>query len=218
MTTMYLGWLHGAYDAKTEVASLPTTWAVPVFPSTHTLPRGNPLNAGAPVPCVTTSASACLMYARTDLDTGRWPTTGGVIFRTSLPSGLIRASPIRGLYKVPPRSGWHRASCLSRHVDSRRLAESPRQLHLLHLLHRRARAGDHIRLPVVPQPDVVAELVEDRVAGGDERRVQAHRAGINWIVVIERPAADAHGARTAVRPSQAVACLHRGRGGGYLPG
>src|SRR5712691_1142190 len=104
MTTTYLGWAHGAYDAKTEVAS---------FPATHTLLWGKPLKAGAAVPCVTASASAFLMYARTGVDTGRWPTTGGVILRASIPSGRIRAAPIRGLYKVPPlaSAAYARASC-----------------------------------------------------------------------------------------------------------
>ena len=36
MTTTYWGWLHGANDANTEVATFPMTSAVPVLPATQT--------------------------------------------------------------------------------------------------------------------------------------------------------------------------------------
>src|SRR5258708_12589600 len=102
MTTTYLGCAHGAQEAKTEVASLPATWAVPVFPATHTLLMGKPLKAGAAVPCETASASAFLMYASSALDTGRCPTMGGVVLRTRLPSARTRPPPIPALTTLPP--------------------------------------------------------------------------------------------------------------------
>ena len=59
--TTYFGLLHGANEAKTEVAFLPKSWAVPVLPATQTLFSGKPLNAPAAVPWVTTPASALRM-------------------------------------------------------------------------------------------------------------------------------------------------------------
>ena len=61
MTTTYLGLLHGANEANTEVAFLPNTCAVPVLPATHTLFSGKPPNVPAAVPDVTTPCSALLM-------------------------------------------------------------------------------------------------------------------------------------------------------------
>ena len=61
MTITYWGWLHGANEANTEVATAPSTCAVPVLPATHTLFSGKPENAPAAVPWVTTPASAFLM-------------------------------------------------------------------------------------------------------------------------------------------------------------
>ena len=60
-TTTYLGWLAGANEANTEVAWLPATSAVPVLAATHSLFSGNPANAPAAVPWVTTPVSALLM-------------------------------------------------------------------------------------------------------------------------------------------------------------
>src|SRR5216683_7978273 len=96
-TTTYLGSSHGAKEANTDVAWLPTTSAVPVLAATQTRLSGKPPKVPAAVPPVTTPASACLMYASVDFATGRCPVTGGVIFRTVLPSALISASPTRGL-------------------------------------------------------------------------------------------------------------------------
>src|SRR3984885_672458 len=113
ITTTYLGLLHGANDANTEVACLPYACAVPVLPATHTLFSGKPPNVAAAVPDVTTPFSAVLMYARVDLATGRWPVTCGLIFSSTLPLGLSRASPTRGLYRVPPLASatYASASC-----------------------------------------------------------------------------------------------------------
>ena len=60
-TTTSLGFLQGANDANTDVATLPMICAVPVLPATQTLLSGNPLNAPAAVPEVTTPASAVRM-------------------------------------------------------------------------------------------------------------------------------------------------------------
>ena len=57
-TTTSLGLLQGANDANTEVAFLPMICAVPVLPATQTWLSGNPPNAPAAVPWVTTPASA----------------------------------------------------------------------------------------------------------------------------------------------------------------
>jgi hypothetical protein len=57
-TTTSFGLLQGANDANTEVATLPMICAVPVLPATQTWFSGNPPNAPAAVPWVTTPASA----------------------------------------------------------------------------------------------------------------------------------------------------------------
>src|ERR1700722_12012893 len=100
-TTTYFGLLQGANDANTDVATLPMICAVPVLPATQTLFSGNPLNAPAAVPDVTTPASAERMYERVSEATGRCLITGGLI-RTTAPDGLTSASPSRGSYSVPP--------------------------------------------------------------------------------------------------------------------
>ena len=60
-TTTYWGWLAGANEANTEVAWPPATSAVPVLAATCSLLSGNPENAPAAVPWVTTSISAFLI-------------------------------------------------------------------------------------------------------------------------------------------------------------
>ena len=62
-TTTYWGLPHGANEANTEVETFPMTSAVPVFQATQTWLSGKPENAPAAVPCITTRASAFLMYA-----------------------------------------------------------------------------------------------------------------------------------------------------------
>src|SRR5580658_8397603 len=96
-TTTNWGLLQGANEAKTEVAFLPSISAVPVLPATQTWLSGNPPNAPAAVPWVTTPASAERMYASVPDATGSFLITGGLIFWTSLPDAETRASPILGL-------------------------------------------------------------------------------------------------------------------------
>src|SRR5215469_7641458 len=96
-TTTYCGCWHGANDANTEVAWLPNSSAVPVLPATHTLFSGNPPNAPAAVPEVTTPASASRMYDSVYEDAGTWASTGGLMRWTTFPAGETSASPIRGL-------------------------------------------------------------------------------------------------------------------------
>jgi hypothetical protein len=60
-TTTYFGWSQGANEAKTEVAFLPKSWAVPVLPATQTVFSGKPLNAPAAVPWVITPWRALRM-------------------------------------------------------------------------------------------------------------------------------------------------------------
>src|SRR5580693_10155632 len=96
MTTNW-GLLQGANEAKTEVAFLPATEAVPVLPATQTWPSGNPPNAPAAVPWVTTPASAERMYESVSDATGSFLITGGLICWTSFPEAETSASPTRGL-------------------------------------------------------------------------------------------------------------------------
>ena len=101
--TTYFGLLHGANEANTEVAFLPNSWAVPVLPATQTWLSGKPPKAPAAVPWVTTPASALRMYDSVSPETGRCLITGGLICWTTWPViGDTSASPIRGLYSVPP--------------------------------------------------------------------------------------------------------------------
>jgi hypothetical protein len=60
-TTTYLGWFAGANEANTDVAWPPNTSAVPVLAAIGTLFSGNPANAPAAVPPVTTPSSALVM-------------------------------------------------------------------------------------------------------------------------------------------------------------
>src|ERR1700689_3041383 len=101
-TTTNWGFWQGAKEANTDVAFLPSISAVPVLPATQTLLSGKPPNAPAAVPCVITPASAERMYASVSDATGRCLITGGLIFCTSFPDEETNASPIRGLYSVPP--------------------------------------------------------------------------------------------------------------------
>ena len=98
---------------------------------------------------------------------------------------------------VQPRPGRHGADALLRQVDAGVLAEPPAQFHLLHLLDRGVRAGHVVGRAVVPQPDVVGQLVEHRVAGLHERLVQAHQALVRVAVVGVRATVDRHRRRAA---------------------
>src|SRR5260370_827756 len=192
MTTTYWGLLHGANEANTEVASLPATSAVPVLPATHTVPSGKRAKAPAAVPDVVAVGPGVVA-----------PVLPGV--RVVLPE------------VIEPLAGRHRAGVPLGQVNAGVLAEAPGQLHLLHLLHRRVRAGDDIVLRIVPLPDAVGEVVEDRVARPHQRLAQGHHAAVAEVVV-EDPAADLHRRRAAVRAVQRVARRDRRGVGGRLPG
>ena len=119
---------------------------------------------------------------------------------------------------VQPLPGRDRAVALLRQVDAGVLAEAPAELHLLHLLDRRVRAGHVVGRAAVLDPGVVGKVVEHGVAGLHEGLVEAHRALVRVAVVGEGVAVDRHRGRAVVLAVQRVTGRDRGRGRRHLPG
>jgi hypothetical protein len=100
--TTYFGLLQGAKEANTEVALAPKFCAVPVLPATQTLFSGKPLNGAGRGALGHHAGQRAADVGQRVPDTGRCLMTGGLIFCTTWPDGETSASPIRGLYSVPP--------------------------------------------------------------------------------------------------------------------